>query len=132
MKNNRTKTHDFKISTRFAKRFLGVIIVVSMFLVLGCIGGLEQNTLSSKMFLLITIPSYITAILAAKALEVVYDIEIELKRRAKLERQRMREMQREKRSHINFNYDLVQMSKEQRSPNADKVVLIPFSDKKVS
>lgn len=105
---------------------------MSMFLVLGCIGGLEQNTLSSKMFLLITIPSYITAILAAKALEVVYDIEIELKRRAKLERQRMREMQREKRSHINFNYDLVQMSKEQRSPNADKVVLIPFSDKKVS
>lgn len=103
---------------------------MSMFLVLSCIGGLDQNTLSGKMFLLIEIPSYITAILAAKALEVVYDIEIELKRRAKLERQRMREMQR--RGHINFNYDLVQMSKEQRSPNADKVVLIPFSDKKVS
>lgn len=123
MKKNRTKTHDFKISTRFAKRFLGAIIVVSMFLVLSCVDGLEQNTW-------ITISSYITAILAAKALEVVYDIEIELKRRAKLERQRMQEMQR--RGHINFNYDLVQMSKEQRSPNADKVVLIPFSDKKVS
>lgn len=133
MKNNRTH-NGFKISTRFAEGFLGVIMVMSMFLMLGCVGGLEQNTLSNKMFILITMPSCITAILAAKALEFVYDIETELKRRARLERQRMREMQRaarERRGHINFNYDLVQMNKEQ-SPNADKMVLLPFADKKAS
>ena len=134
MKNNRTKTHDFKISTRFAEGFLGVIMVVSMFLVLGCVGGLEQNTLSDKMFILITIPSCVSGMLAAKALEFVYDIEIELKRRARLERQRMQELEirrAARRGHINFNYDLVQMNKEQ-SPNANKVVLVPFADKKAS
>lgn len=134
MKNNRTKTHDFKISTRFAEGFLGVIMVVSMFLVLGCVSGLKQNTLSDKMFMLITIPSCVSGMLAAKALEFVYDIEIELKRRARLERQRMQELEMRRaarRGHINFNYDLVQMNKEQ-SPNANKVVLVPFADKKTS
>lgn len=134
MKNNRTKTHDFKISTRCAEGFLGVIMVVSMFLVLGCVGGLKQNTLSDKMFMLITIPSCVSGLLAAKALEFVYDIEIELKRRARLERQRMQELEMRRaarRGHINFNYDLVQMNKE-TSPNADKVVLVPFANKKAS
>lgn len=128
---NTNKTHSFKISTRFAEGFLGVIIVVCLFLIMGCVGGLEQDTLSGKMFLIIATPSCIAAILAAKALEFVYDIEIELKRQARLERQRIqeREMQRlARRGHINFNYDLTQMNKEAR-PNADKVVLVPLIKK---
>lgn len=128
---NTNKTHSFKISTRFAEGFLGVIIVVCLFLIMGCVGGLEQDTLSGKMFMIIATPSCIAAILAAKALEFVYDIEIELKRQARLERQRMqeREMQRlARRGHINFNYDLTQMNKEAR-PNADKVVLVPLIKK---
>lgn len=134
MKNNRTKKHDFKISTRFAEGFLEVIIMVNMLFIIECVSGLERNTVSDKMFMLITIPSSITAVLAAKALDIVYDIEIELKRRARLERQRMQELEMRKaarRGHINFNYDLVQMNKEQ-SPNANKVVLVPFTDKKAS
>lgn len=128
---NTNKTHSFKISTRFAEGFLGVIIVVCMFLIMGCVGGLEQGTLGGKMFMMIAMPSCIAAILAAKALEFVYEIETELKRQARLERQRIQELEMQRlarRGRINFNYNLVQMNKE-TSPNADKVVLVPLIKK---